>query len=71
MCARVSKQIGVLKRLKNLIPATIPHLTYCYFVWHFSCSCDWQKLERLQERALRAVFNNSSNSYGKLLQKAK
>ena len=43
-CKRVSKQL--LNRLKNLIPpgaklqlfkcAIIPHLTYCYLVWHFS-----------------------------------
>ena len=57
MYASVSKQIGMLKRLKDLIilSTIIPHLTYCYctlIVWHFSHACDWRKLERLQERAL-------------------
>lgn len=72
---------GLLNRLKNLIPtsaklqlfkcAIIPHLTYCHLVWHFSRASDWRKLERLQERALRAVFNNTIDTYETLLQKAK
>lgn len=81
ICNRVSKQVGILNRLKNLIPssaklqlyksAIIPHLIYCHLVWHFSRASDWWKLERLQERALRAVFNNTSNTYHTLPQKAK
>ena len=38
---------------------------------HFSRAFDWRKLERLQKRALRAVFNDTSESHGTLLQKAK
>ena len=81
VCNTVSKQVGILNRLKNLIPscaklqlyksAIIPHLIYCQLVWHFSRASDWQKLERLQEKALRTVFNNTSNTYHTLLQKAK
>ena len=55
-----------LMRLRNLIPmksklilfksAILPYLTYCHLVWHFFCKAsDTQKLERLQERGLRAV----------------
>ena len=76
ICKRVSKQIGVLNRLKNLIPTCaklrlfksviILHLTCCHLEWHFSRASDW-----LQERALRAVFNDASDSYGTILQKAK
>ena len=80
ICNRVSKQVGILNRLKNLIPssaklqlqsAIIPHPTYCHLVWHFSPASDWRKLERLLESALRAVLNNTSDTYGTLLQKAK
>ena len=81
VCNRVSKQVGILNRLKNLIPscaklelyksAIMPHLIYCHLVWHFSLASDWRKLERLQERALRAVFNNTSDTYDTLLEKAK
>ena len=76
ICKSVSKQ--VLKRLKNLIPTSAKllfkcaltlHLTYCHLVWHFSRASDWRKLERLQEQALRAAFNNTSDTYETLLQK--
>ena len=82
ICKRTSRQVGILNRLRNLIPsnaklhlyksAILPHLTYCHLVWHFSRASDRRKLERLQERALRAVFNyNKSDTYGFLLQQAK
>ena len=81
ICKRTSRQVGILNRLRNLIPsnaklhlyktAILPHLTYCHLVWHFSRASDRRKLERLQERALRAVSNNQSDTYGFLLQQAK
>ena len=50
ICNRVSKQVGILNRVKNLIPscaklqlyksAIIPHLICCHLVWHFSCASD-------------------------------
>ena len=50
VCNTVSKQVGILNRLKNLIPscaklqlyksARIPHLIYCQLVWHFSRASD-------------------------------
>ena len=62
-----SKKVGVLVRLRNMIPreaklqsyksAILPFitLTYCHIVWHFCKASDARKLERVQERALRAV----------------
>jgi len=79
-----SQKIGVLLRLKNLIPekaklhifktSILPHLTYmlyCSLVCHFIRSSDKRKLERLQERGLRAVFKDNCGSYDELLSKAK
>ena len=67
-------------RLRNLIPlksklilfksAILPYLTYCHLVWHFCKASDTQKLERLQERGLRAVFKDNNSSYEQLLEKA-
>ena len=64
---KASPQTGVLLRLRNLIRtsakllivkfAVISHLTYCQTVWHFCRSADARKLERIQERALRAVYH--------------
>ena len=77
---RASQKVGVLLRLRNLIPcsaklqlyksAILPHLTYCDTVWHFCKSSDRCKLERIQERALRAVFKSKTESSSDLLKRA-
>ena len=73
ICKTASQRIGVLMRLRNLIPmksklilfksAILPFLTYCHLVWHFCKASDTRKLERLQERGLRAVFKDNNSSY--------
>ena len=45
ICQKASQRIGVLMRLRNLIPTkaklvlfesvVLPYLTYCHLVWHF------------------------------------
>jgi hypothetical protein len=57
ICKKASKKVGVLARLKNLIPvdaklqlyesAILPNLTYCHMVWHFCKAADSRKLERV------------------------
>lgn len=81
VCKKVAGMIGVLRRLKNLIPvnaklllyksAIMPHLTYCHLVWHFCTASDNRRLERLQERALRLMYNTIAESYDALLKRAK
>ena len=68
-------------RPRNLIPfeakfqlyksAVLPYLTYCHLVWNFCRASDARKLERLQERGLRAVYKNKHSSYTQLLERAK
>ena len=80
ICKKTSCKVGVLLRLRNLIPWSaklqlyksniLPHLTYCDIVWHFCKSSDKKKVERIQERALRAVFKSKSETYNELLTKA-
>ena len=80
ICIKASQKVGVLLRLRNLIPckakliiyksSILPHLTYCHLVWHNCRSSDSRKIERIQERALRAVFNSHSESYENLLVRA-
>ena len=77
---KASQKVGVLLRLRNLIPckakriiyksSILPHVTYCHLVWHNCRSSDSRKIERIQERALRAVFNFHSESYENLLVRA-
>ena len=80
VCKKTSKKIGVLARMRNMLPmqaklqlyksAILPYLTYCHTVWHFCCASDARKLERIQERALRAVFADRTATYEELLNKA-
>ena len=72
ICKKTSCNVGVLLRLRNLIPRSaklqlyksniLPHLTYCDVVWHFCKSSDKKKTERIQERALRTVFKSKSET---------
>ena len=81
VCRKASQRIGVIMRLRNLIPteaklqlyksAILPHLTYCHLVWHFCSASDTRKLERVQERGMRAIFRDKQSSYNQLLERAK
>ena len=81
ICKKASKKVGVLVRLRNMIPreaklqlyksAILPNLTYCHIVWHFCKACDARKLERVQERALRAVYNDRNATHEELLGKGR
>ena len=67
-------------RLKNRIPtkaklqlykaAILPHLIFCHLVWHFCRASGTRRLERIQERGLRAVFKDDRSSYDVLLKRA-
>ena len=80
VCRKASQQIGVLRRLRKIIPThaklqlykavILPHLTYCSTIWHFCRASDKRKVDRLQERAPRVVFNNEPVSYDELLRLA-
>ena len=46
----------------------LPHFQYCSVVWHFCSS--WpnsEKLESLNKRAMRVVFNDRESTYSRLL----
>ena len=73
ICKRASQRVRVMMRPKKLIPtnakltlhksAILPYLTYCHLNWHVCTACNKRKLERMQERALRALFLNKQSSY--------
>ena len=81
ICKKASQKVGVLARLHDLIScetnlhlyltAIIPNLTYCHTVWHFCKASDRCKLERVQERSLRIIFNSKTDTYDALLSRAK
>ena len=77
ICQKAAKQLNVLKRLHRYLnfesrmaiyrSFIMSNFTYCPLVWHF-CSIEQSRLiEKLQERALRFVYNDFSSSYTALL----
>ena len=72
--------MGVLSRLTNLIhmeaklllykSSILPYLTYCHPIWHFCKASDARKVERVQKRALRIVYNTHSVEYSNLINRA-
>ena len=77
ICKKAGSKVGVLKLVPNnavlqLYKAgVLPNLTYCHMIWHFYRATDTKKLERVQERTLRAVFSNKTATYEQLLEWAK
>lgn len=81
VCKKASSRVGVLMHLRKLIPvkaklriykaAILPYLTYCGLIWHFCKKSDSNKLEKINERGLRAVYNDWNTTYSELLVRAK
>ena len=81
ICTKTSRRIGVLSRLRNLIPTTarltiyktadMLHFTYSSLISHFCKASDWQNLECINKRGLQTVYNDWSTSYDDLLSRAK
>ena len=76
ICRKASQQLNVLKRLGSLLnilsKLTIFHtcihsnFNFCPLAWHFVTEKNSKKLEKVQERALRFVYEDYNNSYIKL-----
>ena len=74
---KASKQSGVLKRIgKNLCELgklNIYHsfilldFSYCPLTWYFCGEANTKKLEKIQERALRFIYNDYVSNYDTLL----
>jgi hypothetical protein len=80
ICRKASQQLNILKRLgsylNRLNKLTIFHtfihsnFNFCPLAWHFFTNKNSKKLEKVQERALRFVYEDYNSSYEELLQKA-
>jgi hypothetical protein len=79
ICRKVSQQTAVLKRMRNILPFEIrsniytcfiaPHFRYCSETWHFCNKITADKLEKVNERAIRFVFKDRYAPYEELLAK--
>ena len=81
ICKKAARQLNVLKRIGKHLDRfgklTIYHsfimsnFSYCPLTWHFCTEQNSNKIEKIQERALRFIYNDSDSSYETLLQNSK
>ena len=80
ICKKSARQLAVLKRLGHLLTLQgkiaffkyfiSSNFNYCPLIWHFCSQCNTNKLEKVQERALRFVYNDYISSHADLLKTA-
>ena len=46
------------------------NFSYCPLVWHFCNEQNCKKIEKIQERALRFIYDDYSSDYNQLLVKS-
>jgi len=79
LCKNAAKQLNVLHRFKNIFhfkeretlynTFILSNFNYCPIVWHFCGKGYTKKIEKIQERALRFMFNDKKGSYDSLLER--
>ena len=79
ICRKASQQLNIIKRLgpylNRLNKLTIFHtfilsnFSFCPLAWHFCTEKHSKKIEKVQERALRFVYEDYNSSYDNLLKK--
>ena len=80
ICRKAARQLNVLRRLSSLLDQEsrmaifrafiVSNFNYCPLVWHLCGKRNTSKIEKLQERALRFVFNDFTSYYENMLKKA-
>ena len=80
ICKKASGQLNALKHLsphltyksrKAAVDAFIlSNFNYCPLVWYFSTARELQKIERIQERALRLTHDDYESDYNVLLDRS-
>ena len=81
LCQRASAQLNALKRLgylmehktrKTMVQSFIlGHFNYCPLVWYFTSAKQINKIEKIQERALRYISDDYDSNYQRLLENNK
>ena len=77
LCRRACGQLNALFRFKRYLSPDskklavnsfiLSNFNYCSLIWNFSSSYSLNKIERIQERALRFLCENNTKSYNDLL----
>ncbi len=75
----ISRQLYVMYRFKNIFDIKekeqicntfiLANFNYCPKIWHLCGKTNTKKIERIQKRALRFMFNDHCSTYSALLEK--
>ena len=68
--ARISRHLNINSHRAVYNSFIMSNFNYCPLVWHFCGQVNNQKLEQIQERALRILFADYNSSYLELLNRA-
>ncbi len=81
VCVSAGRNLNVLKRVAKDLPTNVKlqlyntyiscHFNFCPLVWHFCSVSDTNRLEKIQFRALRFVYDDYESDYNTLLARAK
>jgi len=81
LCKKAAKQVNAMCRMTRYLNQNslkhvfhsfiISNFNYCSLAWHICGVMNTRKVEKLQKRALRIVYNDYTSSYEMLLQKSK
>jgi hypothetical protein len=81
LCKNAARQINILYRFTGIFDFkerelihniyVMSNFNYCPIVWHFCGKVNATKMEKIQKRALRFLFNNKVSSNEFLLEKCK
>ena len=77
LCKKAARQLNAFKRLSRNLNVKdresiynsfiVSVFSYCPLVWHFCRKSDHKKIEKINERALRIVYNDYISTYEALL----
>ena len=80
LCKRASGQLNQLFRLKKYVDYNerlvlmnsfiFSNFNYCPLIWHLTSAISTSKIEKIQERALKYLFDDNESSYEVLLEKS-
>ena len=77
LCKKAARQLNAFKRVSKILNIEeremiynsfiVSVFNYCPLIWHFCRKIDYTKIEKINERALRVVYNDFSRTYKELL----
>ena len=81
ICTKAARQLNALARISRFLSTTSrmiiynsfinSNFNYCPLVWHFCGKKNGDKIEKIQERALRIIYRNYDSLYPEVLREAR